>query len=76
MMRYLWRVEHYRRESRWHFTVQANLDTCLNFVLCFYKRIKKLVGMDNRLAIVSHQPDESGIPFIDDLRECRRSGAH
>lgn len=32
--------------------------------------------MDNSLTVVSHQPNESGVPLVDDLGEGRRTRAH
>ena len=40
------------------------------------KSVQKFIRMDDGFAIVSHQANESGIPFVDDLREGSGARAH
>lgn len=69
-------VENNWRETRRHFTVQTNLDTSLNLVLCLHERIQEFVRVDDGLAVVGHQSNQRCVPFVDDLGESSRARAH
>ena len=69
-------VEHDRRETRRHLTVQPNLDTSLDLILRFDQRIEQFVRVDNRLTVVSHETDQRGVPFVHNLREGCGTRAH
>src|SRR6267154_3450877 len=62
-------VEDDRWKTGWHLTVQADLDTGLDLVLCFHKGIQELVCVNDSLTVVSHQTDQSSVPLVDDLME-------
>ena len=69
-------VEHNRRETRRHFAVQPDLDTSLDLVLGFDQRIKQLIRVDDRLAVVGHETDQRGVPLVHNLREGCGTRAH
>lgn len=60
-------VEHNGRETRRHFGVQTNLNTCLYFVFALHKQIQQFLGIDHSLTEVGHQPNECCIPFVNNL---------
>mmetsp|Transcript_17531 Transcript_17531/g.36309 ORF Transcript_17531/g.36309 Transcript_17531/m.36309 type:complete len:330 (+) Transcript_17531:2994-3983(+) len=69
-------VEDDRRETTWHLGVKPDLDPSLNLVLALHEEVEDLLGVDNGLPVVGHEPDESGVPFVGDLREGRGARAH
>jgi hypothetical protein len=68
---YFWCVEHHWRESRRHLTVESNLDPSLDLVFGLDKRVEEFVGVDDRLAVISHQTNKCSVPLVDDLGESR-----
>ena len=65
-------VEDDGRETARHFGVQADLDTCLDLVLALHQQVQELLGVDNSLAEVRHQTDQSRVPFVHNLDVKRR----
>lgn len=61
-------VKDHGREAARHFGVEANLDTCLDFVLTFHQQVQQLLSIDHSLAEVRHEADESGVPLVHNLR--------
>ena len=72
----LGRVEHNRRETTWHLTIQTNLNTRLDLVLILHKQIKELLSVEDGLTVVRHETDEGSIPLVGNLSESRCTGAH
>lgn len=68
------RVENDRRKSRRHFRIQSDFDAGLDFVFAFHQHVQNFLRIDDRLPEIRHQADQMGVPFVDDLRERRRSG--
>ena len=73
---FLRRVEHYRREAAWHLTVQTDFDTSLNLVLVLHEEIQQLLSIQNRLAIIGHEADQSCVPLVGNLCEGCGTTAH
>lgn len=60
-------VEHHRRKTAGHFGVQADLDPSLDFILTLHQQIKQLLSIYNSFSEISHQANQSCVPFIDNL---------
>lgn len=60
-------VEHHRRKTTGHFGIQANLDPSLYFILTLHQQIQQLLSIYNSFPEISHQANESCVPFIDNL---------
>jgi hypothetical protein len=58
----LWSIEDDRWESTRHFGVQANFDTGLDLIFTLDEEIKHFVGVNDGLAIIGHQTDNSSVP--------------
>ena len=61
------RVEHDRREPARHLGVEADLDTSLDLVLALDEEVQQLLGVDDGLAEVRHQADQSRVPLVHNL---------
>ena len=72
----LGRIKHHWRETRRHLRIESNLNTGLNLIFRLDQRIKKLICVDDRFAIIRHQADKGRVPLVHDLGEGRRAGAH
>ena len=70
------RIKYYWRETRRHLQVQPSLYPSLNFIFCLDQRIERLICVDDRFTIISHQADKGCVPLIHNLGEGRRAGAH
>lgn len=66
--KFLGGVEDDRGESTWHFGVETNLDTGLNFVLALDQEVKEFLCVDHSLTVVRHQSNEGSIPLVDNLK--------
>lgn len=60
-------VEHNGREPTGHFRVQTNLDTGLDFVFTFHKKIQQILRIYHSFSEVSHQADQGSIPLVHNL---------
>lgn len=65
-------VEHHRRKTAGHFGIQADLDPSLDFILTLHQQIKQLLSIYNSFPEISHQANQSCIPFIDNLERKRK----
>jgi len=61
------RVEHDRREPTRHLRVESDLDTCLDLVLTLDEKIEQVLRVDDRLAEVRHQANQSRVPLVHNL---------
>ena len=71
-----WSVEYHWREPAWHLRVQTNLYSSLDLVLALDEQVEKLLSVDDCFTEVSHETDESCIPFVGDFCECRGARGH
>ncbi|KAI6750107.1 hypothetical protein HG531_007372 [Fusarium graminearum] len=69
-------VEDGRRETRRHFRVQSNLDSCLNLGLAFDNSVKQVDCRNSSFAVVGEESDQRGVPFVGDLGECGGTRRH
>lgn len=60
-------VEHHRRKTAGHFGIQADLDPSLDFILTLHQQIQQLLSIYNSFPEISHQANQSCVPFIDNL---------
>ena len=60
-------IENHRWEAARHFGVQTNLDTCLDFVFTLHKQVEELLCIHHSLPKVSHQANQSSVPFVYNL---------
>lgn len=60
-------VKHHRRKTAWHFGIQTNFDSSLDFILTFHQQIKQLLSIYNSFPEICHQANQSCIPFVDNL---------
>lgn len=60
-------VKHHRRKTAGHFGIQADLDPSLDFILTLHQQIKQLLSIYNSFPEISHQANQSCVPFIDNL---------
>ena len=60
-------VEHDRREATRHLGVETDLDTRLDLVLALDEQIEQLLGVDDCLAEVRHQANQSRVPLVHNL---------
>lgn len=67
---FFWRIKYDRRESRWHFGIQTNLDTRLDFIFAFHQQVEQLLSVDDGFSEICHQADQCCIPFVNDFGEC------
>ena len=58
---------------RGHFGVETDLDTSLDLVLAFDQQVEKLLRVDHRFAEISHETDQGGVPFVDDLERWKET---
>lgn len=72
-------IKDHRWEAARHFGVQTNLDTGLDLVFTLHKQVEELLCVHYSLSEVSHQANQSSVPFVDNLdvkADCRKSTIH
>lgn len=62
-------IEHHRRKSAWHFRIQTNLDTSLDFILTLHQEVQQFLSVDDSLSKVCHKTNQSSIPFVYNLQK-------